>query len=239
MEHEFNPAAVTPNRSRGRPATVMPTHEIECRLTPPNQKRPEFNMEPFTKFVAFEEGGEGTGKQLHYHILLETTMSTYKLAQYWNESFPEGKGSGNKLFRNGLPHEKTKAYISKFKTPVAIKGYTESDLQAWYKESDEYVAALKRERERYRRIKSMGRKAELKSVEEETVIFIKAQSYDDGVDSNYIVHRYIEKFLEECKNRSFDFPTRSQMDIFVSRCLYDIRPAHVRALYARNIVVAI
>lgn len=218
----------------GRPMKDLPSHEVECRVTPPDGKLPVFNVEPFTKFVAFEEGGEGTAKQLHYHIILETTMSDYKLAQYWNESFPAGKGTGNKLFRNGKPHDKTKAYISKHKTPVVTKGYTETDLQSWYIESDEYVAGLKREREHYRKIKSKGRKVELKSVEDDVVEYIKEQKYEPEYDSSRICRRIVEKFLSTCKERLFDFPTRTQMDNIVCRIMYDIHPNYVDALYSRN-----
>lgn len=235
MEHEYNPAAVTPLKTRGRPVKKLDLHEVECRVTPPDGKRPEFDMTPFTKFVAFEEGGAGTDKALHYHILLETDMSDYCLAQHWNTAFPTGAGSGNKLFRNGVPHEKTKSYIAKFKTPVAIKGYTESDLQAWYKESDEYVSALKRERERYRKIKSMGRKAELKSVEQDVMQVLN--DHDEYTDDNYLVRRLIERFLQLCKERNYEFPTRTQMDTIIMRIMYTRRPAYVLALYSRNLVL--
>lgn len=221
----------------GRPAKLLDPHLVECRVTPPDGKRPIFNVEPFTKFVAFEEGGEGTGKQLHYHIVLETTMSDYFLAQYWNASFPSGKGTGNKLFRNGVPHEKTYSYIAKFKTPVIVKGYTENDLQQWYDESDKYVAALKQERERYRKIKSHGRKAELKSVEEHVTSLVKETLQDEYLDPNYAINRIVELFLQTCRQREFEFPTRTQMDNIVARILYDTHPNCVRALYSRNLKV--
>lgn len=233
-EYDFNPAAITPVVPRGRPVKDLDPHLVECRLTPPDGKQPVFNTEPFTKFVAFEEGGEGTAKQLHYHILLETTMSDYRLAQYWNESFPAGKGTGNKLFRNGKPHEKTYSYIAKHKTPVVVKGFAQNDLDAWYVESDEYVAALKREREHYRKIKSKGRKAELKSVEDDVVQYIKAQNYDSEYDTSRICRRIVEKFLQLCKERCYDFPSRTQMDAIVYRIVYDIHPQYIDALYSRN-----
>lgn len=231
--HEYNPAAVTPMKNVGRPVKELPLHEVECRVTPPDGKRPEFNIDLFTKFVAFEEGGEGTNKQLHYHILLETTVSDYRLAQYWNEMFPAGKGTGNKLFRNGKPHDKTAPYIAKHKTPVVVKGYTETDLQTWYVQSDEYVAALKKERDRYRRIKSKGRKAELKSVEDEVYQCI-TQQYNDQVENIYIARAIVKQFLHICTERLYEFPSRNQMDGVVYRIMYKLRPSYTIAMYCRN-----
>lgn len=219
----------------GRPTKELPLHEVECRVTPPDQKRPEFDMTPFTKFIAFEEGGAGTDKQLHYHILLETTLSDYRLAQHWNDAFPAGKGSGNKLFRNGKPHEKTAPYIAKHKTPVAIKGYTDEEINQWYALSDEYLKALKQERDKYRKIKSKGRKAELKSVEQDVAIYLQTLSEHD--DTDYVTRRIIERFLQLCRERNYDFPTRTQMDSICYRLLYDIHPARVVALFSRNLLI--
>lgn len=221
---------------KGRPIKVCEKHMVEVRLTPPDKKRPTFNTSSFTKFVAFEEGGEGTDKALHYHIILETTLSDYLLTQVWYALYPSSKGAGNKLFRHGQLHDKSYAYCAKHKTPVCIVGYTESDLQTWYKESDEYIQSLKREREQYRKIKSKGRKAELKSVEQDVKEYLK-QFVTDGQVTQYVVRSGISRFLALCKERQYDFPTRTQMDTIMYRLLYDIDPSIVVALFSRNLSI--
>lgn len=226
----------TSHHRRGRPAKALPPRIRELRLTPID--RPDDPIEWFTqpgivKIVAFEEGGHGTAKKLHYHALVETTLSDDLLKQYCYQ-LTRGKGTeGNKAFMSREPHENSGGYISKHRNIAYNIGYTENDLQEWYAKSDEYVSSLKRERESYRKIKALGRKRELLSVEQD--ISNELKSYPDGARPINLVSFIVSRFIDECAKRSYEFPTRTQMEGIVNRLRYPYDPTAVYAFYRRNL----
>lgn len=229
-----------PKGPRGRPPVPTEMRTRELRLTPVDQKPIEwFTQSGIHKIVAFEEGGPGTEKQLHYHAMIETTLSDAMIKTYCYK-LTRGKGNeGNKAFMSReppTPYEKSYWYCAKHKTCAYNIGYDEKDLQAWYSKSDEYVATLKRERESYRKIKALGRKRELLSVEQDIANDLQGRSIDDPPPcySSYIV----AKFLSICKERNFDFPTKSQMDGIVNRLRYSYVPNVVHAFYLRGLTPA-
>lgn len=230
------PVGSTHVRPRGRPPVPQESRLRELRLTPVDQKPIEwFTQDGISKIVAFEEGGHGTTKQLHYHAMIETTLSDAMIKTYCYK-LTRGKGTeGNKAFMSReppTPVEKSYWYCAKHKNCVFNIGYDEKDLQAWYASSDEYVSTLKRERETYRKIKSLGRKRELLSVEQDIANELQSRPADDQPTcySTFIV----ERFLHLCKERNYDFPTKSQMDSIINRLRYPYVPAMVRAFYLRG-----
>jgi len=223
---------------RGRPAKVVQTRDRELRLTP--IERPDDPIEWFTqpgilKIAAFEEGGHGTEKKLHYHAIVTTTMTDDALKSYCYK-LTRGKGTeGNKAFMSREIHENTCGYISKHRTPVHLIGYTESDLNEWYTKSDEYVTALKRERDAYRKTKALGRKRELLSVEQD--IKTELENFPSGEYPVSVANYVVERFIDECAKRNFDFPTRTQMEGIVNRLRFKYDPGSVYAFYRRNLNV--
>lgn len=241
MEHETvtvgGDVAITSQHRRGRPAKALPPRVRELRLTPIDEQPIEWLTQAgIVKIVAFEEGGHGTEKKLHYHALVETTLSDDLLKQYCY-ALTRGKGTeGNKAFMSREPHENTGGYISKHRNVAYNIGYTEKDLQDWYAKSDEYVTALKRERETYRKVKALGRKRELLSVEQD--ISNELKNIPNGDRPVSLADWIIKRFLEECRKRSYDFPTRTQMESIVNRVRYEYDPVTVVAFYRRNLNVA-
>jgi len=242
MEHETTTVggdvAITSQHRRGRPAKALPPRTRELRLTPidrPDDPIEWFTREGIVKIAAFEEGGHGTQKKLHYHAIVETTLSDDLLKTYCYQ-LTRGKGTeGNKAFMSREPHENVTGYIAKHKTPVHVIGYTDAELQSWYDKSDEYVAALKHEREKHRKIKALGRKRELLSVEQD--ISDELKNFPDGQRPIGLAGWIVGRFLEECSKRSYDFPTRTQMEGIVNRLRYSYDPVSVVAFYRRNLNV--
>jgi len=237
MDYDATPTGdtrPTPIVRRGRPVKMLPHRQRELRLTPTDKRPIEwFTQDGIIKIVAFEEGGPGTEKALHYHCLVETTLSDEMLKRYCY-TLTRGKGTeGNKAFMSKEPHENTNSYISKHRQVAYNVGYPESDLQSWYTKSDEYVSALKRERDTHRKIKALGRKRELLSVEQD--IQNELKSFPVGEHPSCLTNYIIERFLQECRKRSYDFPTRTQMEGIVNRLRYDYNPAVVLAFYRRNL----
>lgn len=233
--HEVVPQA---HHGRGRPPKVGVLRMRELRLTPVDGEPIDFVENPgISKMVAFEEGGHGTEKKLHYHAILETTLNEDALKGYCYR-LTRGKGTeGNKAFmsREVLPEDfdKTTGYISKHKKPVFLKGYVESDLHKWYVFSDEYVSNLKRETDKYRKIKALGRKRELLSVEQD--IKHELENTPDGERHHDIAGHIVKRFIDLCKERNFDFPTRTQMEGIVNRLRYDYDLCSVYAFYRRGL----
>lgn len=226
-----------PKGPRGRPPVPTELRTRELRLTPVDQKPIEwFTQSGISKIVAFEEGGPGTEKQLHYHAMIETTLSDAMIKTYCYK-LTRGKGTeGNKAFMSReppTPYEKSYWYCAKHKLCVFNIGYEEKDLQEWYAKSDEYVASLKRERETYRKIKALGRKRELLSVEQDIANELKSNPAGDYPPS--ITSYIVDRFLKLCQERHFDFPTKSQMDGIVNRLRYPYVPNVVSAFYLRGL----
>jgi len=219
---------------RGRPVKVLEPRDRELRLTPVDDQPIEwFTQDGIVKIAAFEEGGHGTEKKLHYHAIVTTTMTDDALKSYCYK-LTRGKGTeGNKAFMSRETHENTRGYISKHRTPVHLIGYTERDLQQWYSKSDEYVSALKRERETYRKVKALGRKRELLSVEQD--IKNELESTPSGERYFDLAAHIVKRFIDECAKRNFEFPTRTQMEGIVNRLRFKHDPGSVYAFYRRNL----
>jgi len=228
---------IQPKGPRGRPPKPVELRVRELRLTPVDQQPIEwFTQSGIEKIVAFEEGGHGTTKQLHYHAMIETTLSDAMIKTYCYK-LTRGKGTeGNKAFMSReppTPIEKSYWYCAKHKQCSYNIGYSEKDLQDWYAKSDEYVSGLKRDRETYRKIKALGRKRELLSVEQDIENELKGNPVGDHPPS--ITTFIISRFLGLCKERNFDFPTKSQMDGIVNRLRYPYVPNVVLAFYSRGL----
>lgn len=235
---EARDVAPTSHHGRGRPAKVGVLRQRELRLTPVDGEPVVFEDHPgISKMAAFEEGGHGTEKKLHYHAIIETTLHEDALKGYCYR-LTRGKGTeGNKAFmsRECKPDDfdKTTGYIAKHKKPVYLKGYAESDLHKWYVFSDEYVSNLKRETDKYRKIKALGRKRELLSVEQD--IAHELQNTAAGLLNDYLTNFIVKRFIDLCKERNFDFPTRTQMEGIVNRLRFPYDLSSVYAFYRRGL----
>lgn len=232
--------------SRGRPPVAVEEWEAELRLTPLDgmpitdwKVSSEPGQPSLSALAVFEEGGEGTGKQLHYHGVVRTTRSLQMLRK-WCYDVCRAKGNeGNKVQRVAKPHDGTYGYIAKFKELKHLHGYTQLQVEQWYQQSDEYVASLKREKETFRKQKALGRKRQLKIVEEHVDERLKeaAERHRDDPywTSAHAHHLIVEEFITECAKREFDFPTLTQMEQIAIRLLYPRFPNLIHAIYRARI----
>lgn len=225
---------------RGRPPVPVDWHPTELRITPVDgQPINEWNIDPnwCRALIACQEGGEGTDKRLHYHVVVETTYSD-EMMKRWVYTTARAKHSqtGNAVYRSAKPHEHTFGYVVKNRSVVELHGYTDSQVQQWILESDEYYAKKKNEAERRRKVKALGRTAELKSVEQEVRDELKSGGYERNGHTG-LVNYIVEQFLAKCRERDYKFPTRTQMEGIVNHLRYDVDAYSVVAFYSRNLNV--
>lgn len=244
MEHEHNPAAVTmPPVPRGRPAVPLSPYELELRITPVDGKpipREEWLYEPITAVggllgvSVWEEGGEGTDKALHYHVILRTTWSR-GLVRQWACRVARDKHErgGNRVFRTGETHEHSYGYVAKHGQCIISTGDYKNVEDDWKERSRQYVENLKRETDRNRKQKALSRKRQLEIIREYAIDRLK---FGVGMprDPLVAIERFVEYFLTECDKRNFDFPTKFQMEALTIRSLYRDFPEAIHRIYRAN-----
>jgi len=156
---------------RGKPATVECQYEI--RLTP-SDGEPITDWKcierPGSEIVICEEGGGDTGKKLHYHGYLKTTISEKymptlckKLAREDPEYFEtDDKGEkhytkkGSCVYSCTQPHENTIGYVVKLKKIVYRHGYTDRHIEEFFEKSDQYNREKSKDNKRKTREKAKG-----------------------------------------------------------------------------------
>lgn len=201
---------------RGRPPAVVATRTRELRLTPPDGL-PVTDWEvdsQITKLLACEEGGEGTGKALHYHAVIETTYTDDALRGWIRRilRLTPFTNMGNRVYRTGEPHEATYQYTVKCKNVVCRHGHTDAEIAGWMEASDQYNRDVEAQRRRLQRLRSQSRDKQLRTVEELTLAHARdnrwAYTSPDG---------FVRRVLHECTNANIEFPTRTQMEAIVNR----------------------
>lgn len=123
-----------------RPATKAFTWDV--RITPTDQLPitdwTDFERED-AKILAFEEGGEGTEKRLHYHVYLETTMSESKVR---STCATLGRATsdmkGNAVFSVRKAHEGTIGYVVKDGKRVYVFNYEDRHIEEFMEMSAQY-----------------------------------------------------------------------------------------------------
>ena len=212
-------------RPRKHPDEIL---KRELRITPPSSKEIEEWCldETIVKFVAFKEGGAETGKKLHYHCYIETTMTSQALTKWIYticECIETGE-RGNAVFFTRAIHDKTFGYISKQKECVVRKSYDQRHLDEWFKESDDY----NRQRGTQRKREQRTRQQELSNVIELVEKDLKAGGCSKSV--NDVVHA----ILKYCKHEDIRFPTRTQMETYVVELLYKYDQNLIVEYYMRS-----
>lgn len=204
-------------RRRGRPPAERETRVRELRLTPPDGQPVTdwFVGDPgITKLLACEEGGTGTDKALHYHAIIETTLTDDALKGWIRRvlRITPFTSMGNKVYRTGEPHEHSYGYVCKHAQVKCSFGYTDEQVARYIIESDEYRRDVLRQRQALQRLRSQGREKQLKTIEEITQNML-IQHPELYLGSESIVQMY----LEECDRANIVFPTRTQMESIVNR----------------------
>lgn len=200
----------------------------ELRITPPSGNEIEDWCldDSVIKFVAFKEGGNETGKKLHYHAYIETTMTSQALTKwiYTIAGCIESGERGNAVFFTRAIHDKTFGYISKQKECVVRKSYEQRHLDEWFKESDGY----NRQRGTTRKREQRTRQQELANVIEQVASDLKTGACSRSV--NDVVHA----ILKYCKHEDIRFPTRTQMESYVVELLYPYDQSLIVEYYMRS-----
>lgn len=205
---------------RGRPPKPVEKHERELRITPPEGVPiREWNVSPLnevSKCVAMEEGGLGTGKQLHYHVVVETIYSD-EMIKSWIRKLLNftGHSLGNQIYRSAKPHEGTFGYVVKEETCVALWGYTDEEYNKWVDASVKYRSQLAAERRDSQRLRSQNRKKQLRTIYDQVKEAIERQritAYPDPI---------VKLYLKLCRESNIDFPTKTQMENMINDLRWD------------------
>jgi len=156
---------------RGKPATKENQYEI--RLTP-SDGEPITDWKcierPGTEIVICEEGGGDTGKALHYHGYLKTTISEKymptlckKLAredpeyyEIWDDGEKHYTKKGGCVYSCVQPHENTIGYVVKCRKIVYRYGFTDRHIEEFFEKSDQYNRDKGKENKRKTREKQKG-----------------------------------------------------------------------------------
>lgn len=200
----------------------------EIRITPPSGSEiTNWRIdERFSKFVAFKEGGGDTGKNLHYHCYIETTMTSQALPKWIYtvcECIESGE-RGNAVFFTRTAHDHTMGYISKQKECVVRHNYDQTHIEEWFKQSDAY----NKQKESVRKREQRERQAELQVVYDATAKDLHA---DENLRT---VNNVIRCLLTHCHHTDIRFPAKTQMDSFVCKLLYPYDCNTVVDYYARS-----
>lgn len=231
---------------RGRPAVPLAPYERELRVTPLDGKPISYAKwltypegvprDGLLGISAWEEGGEGTDKALHYHCMIRTTWSPGLLRRYiLHVARDKHERGGNKVYRTAEPHEHTHGYIAKYGHCVISIGCYEGVEDSWKERSRLYVEELKKETERNRKQKALSRKRQLE--------IIREYAHDETLAGSSLPHtpqlaveRFVSCFLTECHKRGFDFPTKFQLESLTIRSIYRYYPSVVHDLYLSNML---
>lgn len=212
-------------RPRKDPTAVL---KRELRITPPrNEQIQDWCLdERILKFVAFEEGGGNTGKRLHYHCYIETTMTSQALPKwiYTVCQCIETGEKGNAVFFTREPHEHTFGYISKQKVCAKRHNFEQTFIEEWFTQSDAY----NRQRGTQRKREQRTRQDELRNI----VTLVEKDLHDRIIEKS--VDNVVHAILKYCKHEDVRFPTRTQMETYVVELLYPYDQNLIAEYYMRS-----
>lgn len=206
--------------------------KLECRITPPDQSEikswfPE-DLQEDCKLLVCGEGRPNGIPKLHYHVYLETTLSKSSVRKWILKVLqphidPDVKYNGNSLYFTRKPHDYTIPYIVKSRNVLVRVGYTQTHIEEYFKQSEEYVRSKERDRKRQHRT----RVDEMKEVFDEVESDLKANNIQgyDGI---------VTRALAICYSKGYDFPTRPIMERNVLRLMYSRDEYLVRSFYTKS-----
>jgi len=203
-----------PRKPGGAPKSCF-----DLRITPTDQLPiTDWSLlEVAEKYMAFQEGGEGTTKKLHYHIYLEGTVSESWLK---NQCAIIGRATqhikGNQVFKCGKAHEHTIGYIVKERNCISRKGFDEKVLEEYYANSEAYAKKIAADAKR-------GSRKRESSLDD----LFKMVDLSKKPDAEYIV----KEVLKLCHERNVRFPTKSQMETRIMTLMYSYNSQYVDGFY--------
>lgn len=202
------------------------TLKLELRITPPDG-------EPITdwqitddhkSFVAFLEGGPGTGKALHYHCLLEYARSR-TLLKKWIYSIARCNNgeTGNAVFFSRKPHSHTYGYIAKHRNCAYRSNIDQGTIDEWIEQSEEYC----KQKENARKRKQRSREQLVSSIKETISKGLQDRSIEPNVEA------VADRLLAEFHNAELSLPPRSSFETLVMTLMYKVDRSYVRSYYTK------
>lgn len=203
----------------------------EIRITPYDQQPiTESDLQPYLpdidKLLLCQEGSPNGTPKLHYHGFIETKKSeTWVRSIMRKIAHCEDKGvNGNVLFFTRKPHDHTYGYIVKSGNIAHNTGYTQTTLDNWLAESDDY-----------RKSKETARKRQQRSREDQLGGVVEQVKSDLQTNNcGRTAHDVISRVLMICHQEDIRFPAKSQMDSIVLKLLYPYDEYLVRSYYAKS-----
>lgn len=205
--------------------------QLEIRLTPYDQQPiTERDLQPYVehidKLVLCEEGSPNGSPKLHYHGFIETKKSESWLRKVLREltHCTDQSINGNSLYFTRKPHEHTFGYIVKSGNVTHRHGFTQTTIDDWLTQSDQYAKNKSAERKR----KQRTRADELDEITES----IKRGLHDGSIQRN--VSSIIDAFIGMCHQFNCRLPPRSQMDLHVLKLIHPYDNYLVRSFYMKS-----
>lgn len=208
---------------------------LELRITPPDglpitdwQLNLEVLGKPrdhFKKLIAAEEGGEGTGKALHYHVYLETWRSATWIKKWvYTIAHCHNGEQGNAVFFSRKPHEHTIGYVVKHGNIVVRYGVEETFITEWIAKSEQYKRDKAAESKRKQRVE----KSFTQSVRES--IATQLESRHELRNTRDVLNM----ILMEYHGHGKVFPNRSTVENLTATLLYPYQEDLIAAFYLRG-----
>lgn len=201
-------------------------------MTPPDQKHIadwyESDLHEGCKLLVCAEGEPNGSPKLHYHIYLETTISLSSVRKWILKVLeshidPDVKYNGNSLYFTRKPHDHTIPYIIKSRNILVRIGFTQSLIDEYFRQSEDYVKSKERDRKRQHRSR----------VDEMTEVFAEVEKdLHDRTIQGY--DGIVSRALAICYSKGYDFPTRMTMEKYVLRLMYSRDEYLVRSFYTKT-----
>jgi len=206
--------------------------KLEVRVTPPDQKPIDewyiSDLKEGVKIIVCGEGEPNGQPRLHYHIYLETLVSLSSVRKWINHVLeshkdPNVEYNGNTLYFTRKPHEYTIPYIVKSRNVLVRVGVTQSLIDEYFKQSEDYVKSKERDRKR----KTRGRVDEMSEVFSQVEKDINTRSISPTPDAIVI------RSLAICHMEGYEFPNRHVMERYILKLLYKHDEGLVRSFYTK------
>lgn len=197
----------------------------ELRITPPDgQPIVDWKVtSDIVKLVAFQEGGGGTNKALHYHCLIEYTRSRellvkwiYTIAHCYNGE------TGNAVFFTRKPHKNTCGYIAKSGNVAYRHNYEQTTLEQWFNDSEDYLKSKEAKRKQKQRTR-------------EEVVYNLKKNIQEQINAGDIPRSpgpVLDRIISEFNNNNLALPNRNAMELLIATCM---GTSFLKSYYLKNL----
>lgn len=200
---------------------------LELRITPPDgQPITDWKLsDDHVKFVAYQEGGGGTDKALHYHCYIEYKRSRTLLIKWiYSIAHCNHGQTGNAVFFTRKPHSHTFGYIAKSGNVAHRHNVSQTTLEEWFHSSEEFLKSKETDRKR----KLRSREKHITAIKQR----LTKDLQDGNLDRN--VGSIVDRLLAEFTNAQLSLPSRTSMETLSMSILYPFDAPFVRSYYMKT-----